>query len=485
MSQAGVITDAPGPGTDVESITGDGGNPVTPDAAGNINLDGDTVANGTHVKPVYIDDTVANTLTVDVQVAAAVTGAPGDTNNAGLISLNDTQFTVDVDGYVSFVGGTDLPAVQTLTGDTGGAIGPDANGNITIDGGSDIDVVGTTNTQTLTFADRTRLKPGYVENLAFDYAVGTGLFSITAANGLDLSATNPGFVTVPHPTDTNTMVLFKITANQTFTDGNGSSDIAGNLFGLVSADDWTGFPLPFFVYAVTNDDVDNVVFMICRAPNKTASTVTASRIGYPGQPQGDFQASFFSFDVIDTNDYNNNPCTFVGSFRMEKDASNDWFVQTLSTLADGVGKYNDETTFFFPLGVNGASAGTYMKPNGGTAPVFTTNNFTWRLYRNGMLEALIDFQGDGGTDGAGAVTALIAVPYIIDDDSSGASYPMNGGRVDGSGIVDQAAQFAGLDNTTSVFMHEDVTPALLQNLDFGAGGRFIITRLMYWIEEDA
>lgn len=530
MSQFFVQDQPLGGGTDVESITTDDSQTVTPTGAGNVVFSGSVVANATNATPFETDGSTANTVDYQLQVGAAVTGAPGDSNDAGILSLNDTQFAVDANGYVSLAGGTDLPPLQTLTGDGSNAIGPDASGDIALTGSV---VANATNAKPLYFDDsvanaqtaqlqvgtaidaapgdtndagilslfsaefdvdadgfaqldsRVRLSPNYVENLAFDYNAGTGLFSVTGANGSALSATNPGFVTVWHPTDPNTLVLFKITADQTFTDGNGTSDIVGNTFGRVSADDWTGYPVPFFVYAVINDDADNVVFMICLSPNKKAATVTASRIGYPGQPQGDFQGSFFSFDAITTDDYNSNPCTYIGSFRMEKDASSDWFVSTLSEASDGVGKYNEETTFSFPLGVQGSASGTHLKDNGGTAPVFSTNNYSFRVWRNGMVECMIDLENDGGTDGAGAVTANLSVPYHVDDMPGSTNYPQVAGRVNGTGFANELAFFQGLENSPSIIMYDPGTATFLQNNDFGNGGRYIIVRLLYWMEEDA
>ena len=139
------------------TLTGDGGTAVDPDGSGDITITGTTVANATRAKPVYVDDSVANAMDIEVQVAAAVTGAPGDKNDAGLASFNDTQFTVDADGYVAIKGGADLPGIQTLTGDTGGAIGPDASGDIGVVGGTGVTVAGTTNTLTINAASATPL----------------------------------------------------------------------------------------------------------------------------------------------------------------------------------------------------------------------------------------------------------------------------------------------------------------------------------------
>jgi len=47
-------------------------------------------------------------------------------------------------------GGTVLPDIETLTADSGGAVGPDAAFNVNILGGSDVTTVGNPGTNTIT-----------------------------------------------------------------------------------------------------------------------------------------------------------------------------------------------------------------------------------------------------------------------------------------------------------------------------------------------
>lgn len=88
---------------DVDANTGPGTDPVIADGSGQIAVAGAAVAN--HAVPVETHSRAANTMNVEVQVSAAVTGAPGDTNDAGISSFDDTAFSVDADGYVTFIGG--------------------------------------------------------------------------------------------------------------------------------------------------------------------------------------------------------------------------------------------------------------------------------------------------------------------------------------------------------------------------------------------
>ena len=90
----------------IDSNSGDDAVVIFPAATGNFGWQGLTVANATHAKPVFFKDSATpNTIDLDVQVAAAITGAPGGKLDAGLSSYDDTQFTVDADGYVQIIGG--------------------------------------------------------------------------------------------------------------------------------------------------------------------------------------------------------------------------------------------------------------------------------------------------------------------------------------------------------------------------------------------
>ena len=116
----------------VDSNTGDDGVTVFPDVAGNFNWIGETVANATHAKPVFFkDSSTANALDLDVQVGAAITGAPGDKNDAGLVSFDDTAFAVDANGYVTMIGGGS--AIEQFTLDDTNIVTP-TSGNVNMFG---------------------------------------------------------------------------------------------------------------------------------------------------------------------------------------------------------------------------------------------------------------------------------------------------------------------------------------------------------------
>ena len=256
-----------------------------------------------------------------------------------------------------------------------------------------------------------RSSGGYYQNLGMSYDAGTGVFSITSADGSALSASNPAFITFQSKSTPGELITLEVTANQSFIDDNGSSEIIGNLFGWTTGVEIT-VDVPFFVYAVLNDDEDAVQFMICRVPGLQFSN-NSGNIGTPSNPIADSQGSFFSFDDITITEWDTNPCSMIGSLRMRMSASDDWTVQTLDYLYDGIGAFQESNEFEMPLGQLGANAGTITLNNGGTAPVFTTTETTYKLTREGYVFYRLFLNGDGGTDGVGGVGIRIANPFIV------------------------------------------------------------------------
>ena len=246
------------------------------------------------------------------------------------------------------------------------------------------------------------------DNFGIVYAVGTGVFTIQGANGRALSTSNPGIIVLPTNGTPGEYTRHLVTANQSFIDDNGASEIITNLFGLTTAVAY-GEDLPFFIYAVTSDNNDDIRFMISRVHFLVQSPST-SEIGAPDDAVADEQGSFFSFDNLAEGSYNLNPCLMIGSFRMQFSALDDWTVQTLDDR-DGIGLFQYDRDFTFPLAVQGASAGTYMLPNSQTAPVFTTNVFTWQILPGGFVSVKFQLQDDGGANGTGAVILYMTLPY--------------------------------------------------------------------------
>lgn len=118
-----------GGGSPIITITGDAGGGVSADALENMDLNGLVVANQTRAKPVFFTGTPGSfKQELEVQVAADRTGAPADSNDAGIVSFDDTAFSVDPNGYVTLSGGAG-PSVDTNTGDDLVGVGADGAGN--------------------------------------------------------------------------------------------------------------------------------------------------------------------------------------------------------------------------------------------------------------------------------------------------------------------------------------------------------------------
>lgn len=277
----------------------------------------------------------------------------------------------------------------------------------------------------VTLAARTRLRPGYIENLGIAYNGGTGVFSIRGANAA-LSSTNPAFITLQSNDIPGELVTYEITADQSFIDDVGSSEIIDNLFGLTTG--IVGLSMPFFIYAVTNDDEDAIQFMISRLPGATSSPA-ADAIGAPDDAVADDQADFWSVDSINETLFDTNPCLMVGSFRMLMSTSDDWTVQTLAA-SDGIGEFQGDIFFNFPPGQFGAASGKYFADNGGTAPDFATIVHQYRINAKTQQCFFVGTFEDVDVIGVGSATSRAVMAYRgdinnsvymarFDDDSAG------------------------------------------------------------------
>ncbi len=170
----------------VTSVIGDDSNPVVP-ASGSITFEGTVVANATNAKPVYFLEGATSTEELEVQLTTTSTSGSKNINNAGLASFDSAAFTVDsATGFVSLVGGS-APAVETLTGNSGGAIGP-SSGNINIVGTGNITIVGSGHTLTTELTGITQ----------YDVLVGGATNTITP-----ISPSTSGYVLTSNGTGSN------------------------------------------------------------------------------------------------------------------------------------------------------------------------------------------------------------------------------------------------------------------------------------------
>lgn len=317
---------------------------------------------------------------------------------------------------------------------------------------------------------------GWICNLGMSLSAGT--FSICAADGSALSTTNPGYACLPSTTN-GLLTILKLTANKSFTDDAHAvdSDIIGENFGSTTGVAW-GNDCPFAVYLVNKDNTDaGFTVSISRNPCCTKLPASTNNIAVKdgGAAASNSQTNHFLFETANTG-YASAPCVRLGTIRMQKSASNDWTVQTL-TADDGVGRFQEDKQFTMPFNQNGAAAGTYMLPNGGTAATFATNVLTYYLDRTGQCRAYIFATGNTATDGAGAVTTFLSLPFTSPDANQ-----VSGGiasvQTTGAGAILTLTMSAISTNTSNWSFMLD-SGGYIQNANFADGNRTIVGCVIY------
>ena len=251
------------------------------------------------------------------------------------------------------------------------------------------------------------LMPG-AKNLGI--SLSSGVFSLTAEDGSDLSSSNPAYIVMPSSSSGETQ-QFQITSNQSFEDANGTSDITGNLFGLTSGVSETN-DVPFFIYAVSDSTDSTISFGISRIPNINTTT-SSGNLGSPSSATADIQQSIFFFDSVTLANYSSRPCLCIGSFRMTKDSSNDWTVSSLA-ITDGIGTFQEDKKFTISEGQYGNDSGSYFVA-GSTILTFTTNTIEYSITKNGICD--INYIFDDRVTSAGASPLKTYPPFITNENS--------------------------------------------------------------------
>lgn len=247
-------------------------------------------------------------------------------------------------------------------------------------------------------------------NIGISYSSPT--FTVHGLDGTALSSSNPGYILLPDKADPGQKVLYTVTANQDFIDDSGASEIINNLFGLTTGVAYAQ-DVPFYLYAVGNNDEDTIAFMISRVPNAKLSP-TATEIGAPDDAVADNQISFFSLESLDETLYDDNPCECIGSFRMQMSSSDDWTVQALDEF-DGIGRFNEGRGFTLAPGHFGAASGKYFADNGGTAPAFGTNAPIYFVEKNGYCTVNFGYV-NATTVGVGTNFLHAICPYLASNE---------------------------------------------------------------------
>jgi hypothetical protein len=371
----------------VDASTPPGTDPVVSDGAGQITVTGGQVAAGTTASVIQTNSLAANTYTIQVQRASAV--ASTDITKNGVAHFSSGHFTIDANGFVEAKAGT---AASSSAFANAGVLSADSSQfSVDVNGWLQL---------------KTGVTPYGVGNISIGYSGGT--FTVAGYDGTALSATNPGIVWLQDKTTPGHLRRYLVTANQTFTDGS-SGQIDNMRWGVTTGVNWA-LDAPFYLYAVTNDALDTIAFAISRVPHLTSSPA-AAKIGKQGAVVNVSQSDMYLLPNVTVADYEQNPCTCLGAFRMQfAGATDSWTVQTLNAT-DGIGQFHEETWFIAPLGQMGATTSTYFITQAGTQPVFDSgqSSVSYRISKTGTMDwsmLLISCT----TPGAGAAALTAALP---------------------------------------------------------------------------
>ena len=208
----------------VDANTAPGTDPVTPDGGGLVTMTGAQVAAGVvGANVIRTDSLAANSLTIEIQRSAAV-GATASVNN-GVSHFNNTQFTVDGNGFVSLVGGSmaiDSVNVDASTPPGTDPVLPSVTGEITVTGGQVASgTIGANVIRTDSLAANTYTIEIQRSNTAA--APDSTLNGVAHFNSADFTVDADGFVST---TGTGMLMWQTIDASQTLVVNNGYMCIA-------------------------------------------------------------------------------------------------------------------------------------------------------------------------------------------------------------------------------------------------------------------
>lgn len=365
-----------------------------------------------------------------------------------------------------------------------------STGNVTSANVTSNSVV-TANTVVVTNPDRI----GDIYNLGI--TLSSGLLSITDRTGAALSSTNFGTVTMPSVT-AGLHQNIKLSAPITLRDeANATNDFDGVGFGITEAVDWAQ-DMPLFLYVVNKGgnavaDADgNSAICIARNP-AMAVTPASGLIGKKGSVPGttDSQTSVVLLGSTYTvANYAALPTQLIGVVRARwGQAATGWTIQTLGQN-DGIGpealRKTWGTLWTMPVNQNGAAASAWLLANGGTAPIFTTNNYVYKIEPTGFITCYVYLVGDGGTDGAGSVNSQLVVPANATATIATSTVVSTGwlrvaGTADYPMFVDISLSnsFVTLDRFTTSAGSLQGTLNNVQNADFANGDRRLSTTFTY------
>lgn len=422
----------------LETLTGNVGGAVGPDALDNIDILGSgpfifTGNPATWTLTLSHDGTLATQYdgnTGSATPAAGILQILGGTNATTVAGGNTV--TINVDGTVasSYVtnAGTATPAAGVLNvlggeliGTTGAGNTVTANldrgtdgqliiaatgaasayANLTSSGGT-INITEGANTLNIDVSSVPPSNLGYT-NIGMTVDTGASTITIHSADGTAFSASNVGTVTFASKATPGIFVTCNVTSNVSMD----WSNMDGNTMGTEGSKAWAD-QLPLYVYAVLNDAENDCTFGLARMPHHAASGITAN-IGTPATPNADEDISLFLFESVTITDYDDNPVVVLGSVKATKNASDQWTFIALKGGSTGIGGFVLGTVFSMPPLQNGAVNNHVFTVGASTVPTFVGSHMYYGITPDGTI--IIDLALNGvSVIGVGGNTLYVSAP---------------------------------------------------------------------------
>lgn len=247
-----------------------------------------------------------------------------------------------------------------------------------------------------------------IHNIGWNLA-GGAINIVAFGNVTSLSASNSGWISYPHTS--GQWLSQPVTADQ----GISSGGLKGR-WGTTASVAY-GSDMPFAIGVCSSDGTAaNIRFFLTRNPAMKLTPANTNNIGIDGTaPVTSDQGNIVLFGTGANTGYNSRPCRIIGAVRATCDATAGgvWTI-TAADTGDGIGTFYNfgSRVFTMPISQNGATAGKYFADNGGTAPTFTSENtYNYSVQMDGLVNIQFLFHNTaGGTAGAGAVAAQLALP---------------------------------------------------------------------------
>lgn len=162
----------------------------------------------------------------------------------------------------------------------------------------------------------------------------------------------------------------------------------------------------------------------------------------------------------------------IGSMPVQR-AANETDVKLVALTAgqDGFGKFQEGVRFTMPELQMGATTNHMIAGAGGTCAIFTTHEMYYYMGVDGFAHVTINYSGDGGGDGAGAVAASWALPLASASDGWSGSFNL---------VAQSLTGYTGTGRTVgSLFYPLHCAAGTIEWVDYTNGNRIVSGSISY------